>query len=140
MEKILCAVCNTSLAVKVKKSFSAKYNQTMICLENVEMYECSACGEQFFSPEQAKNVSHMVKAKAREQLGLLPPERIIKIRNRYNLSQEDIEAILGLGPKVVTRWERGKVLQGKAADVVLRLMERFPDTVDKLKEIRQQIS
>ena len=46
--------------------------------------------------------------------------------------------LLGLGEKVVTRWERGKVLQTKAADVVLRLMDVFPSVVEYLRTMRHR--
>lgn len=67
---------------------------------------------------------------------MLPPDRIIAIRQQYGLSQERLEALLGLGAKVVTRWETARVLQTKAADDLLRLMERLPAVVEALREIR----
>lgn len=137
MEKFICEVCGAREATKVKRPFVTAYNrQVQVKLDNVEMYECRACGEQVLTPEQAEYVSQNVKAVAREKLGLLQPDRIVSIRRRYNISQEELEQLLGLGEKVVTRWERGRVLQSKAADVVLRLMERLPNVVDALKTIR----
>ncbi len=35
-----------------------------------------------------------------------------------------------------TRWENARVLQTKAADDLLRLMERLPAVVEALREIR----
>ena len=115
----------------------AKYANVPIMLDSAEMYRCGDCGESFLSPEQARNVSKAVKAAARDQLGLLPPERIVEIRRNLSLSQEKMESLLGLGPKVVTRWENGRVLQSKAADDILRIMERLPEAVSVLKDIRE---
>ena len=87
------------------------------------------------NPEQAREISKQVKSLAREQLNLLPPEKIIGIRKRCHLSQKELERLFGLGEKVVIRWEKGRVLQSKTADVLLRLMDQNPDIVDDLRKI-----
>ena len=102
----------------------------------MERYECERCGESVFDPGQDKAVSDRVKAKAREHLGLLPPEAIVGIRKRCNLSQEDMEGLFGVESKAVGLWEGGSRLQGKTADVLLRLMDRNPDIVEELRKIR----
>ena len=106
-----------------------------IRLDSVEMYECERCGESVFTPEQSKAVSDRVKFVARERLGLLPPEAIVGIRKRCNLSQRELESLFGLGEKVVIRWEKGRVLQSKTADVLLRLMDQNPAIVEDLRKI-----
>ena len=50
-------------------------------------------------------------------------------------AKEELERLFGLTPKVVIRWERGRVLQRKTADALLRLMDQNPDIVDELQEI-----
>jgi HTH-type transcriptional regulator/antitoxin MqsA len=99
------------------------------------MYECERCGESTFTPEQDKAVSNRVKSVARERLNLLSPETIVGIRKRCNLSQEELEHLFGLGKKVVIRWEKGRVLQSKTADVLLRLMDRNPDIIEDIRKI-----
>mgnify|MGYP001181017518 CR=1 FL=1 len=133
---IVCAICSSEAVKKVTGTFQTTYNQIPISLRAVERYRCTECSEEFLTPGQAKTISKQVKAIAREHLGLLPPDRIIAIRQQYGLSQEGLEALLGLGSKVVTRWETARVLQTKAADDLLRLMERLPAVVEALREIR----
>jgi hypothetical protein len=41
----------------------------------------------------------------------------------------------GLGEKVVTRWENGRVIQGRAADVALGLLEMEPDLLPRLGKV-----
>jgi DNA-binding transcriptional regulator YiaG len=59
----------------------------------------------------------------------------VGIRKRYNLSQAELENLFGLGEKVVIRWEKGRVLQSKTADVLLRLMDQNPGIVEDLRKI-----
>ena len=131
----ICDVCGREGSRLVQRPFDSLYNQMPIRLESVEMYECERCGESVFTPEQAREVDRQVKSLARERLNLLSPETIVGIRKRCNLSQEELEHLFGLGKKVVIRWEKGRVLQSKTADVLLRLMDRNPDIIEDIREI-----
>jgi putative zinc finger/helix-turn-helix YgiT family protein len=140
MSKVTCAICDSEKVKKVRRNYATKYNQAPISIENVEMYECPACGERFFTPAQARAVSIATKNQVREEQGLLSPEAIVKIRQRLGLSQADLEELFGLGPKVVTRWETGRVVQGKTADVALRLLDMDPENVNKLRGVYRRVT
>ena len=140
MATITCAVCNSEKANKVWKEFSATYNQTPISIPGAEMYECASCGERFFTPDQAKAVSLAVKRQARFGAGLLAPEEITAIRRRLGLTQSKLEQLFGLGSKVVTRWETGRVVQSKMADVALRLLDLDPENLTRLRLLRDESS
>jgi putative zinc finger/helix-turn-helix YgiT family protein len=136
-----CPVCGSGTAKKVeKKDYLARYKGEPIKVASVEAYHCDACGEDFLTPEQSRGMSVAVKNEVRNKLGLLSPERIAAIREKAGLTQLQLEELLGQGPKVVVRWESGRVIQGKAADTVLRLLEREPDLVKDLREIEKQRS
>ena len=139
MNKISCANCNSEKVKKVRRNYATKYNQAPISIEDAEMYECSACGERFFTPEQARAVSVATKNQVRQAQGLLSAEAIVEIRRRLDLSQTDLEDLFGLGPKVVTRWETGRVVQSKTADVALRLLDMDPEKVQKLRGTHRRI-
>ena len=136
MEIFPCSVCGRDAARLVKRPFDAVYNKIPIRLDSVEMYECDRCGESVFTPEQDRAVSEKVKSIARERLGLLPPDAIVGIRKRCNLSREELERLFGLGEQVVVRWEKGRSLQSKTADVLLRLMDHNPGIVDDMRKIQ----
>jgi putative zinc finger/helix-turn-helix YgiT family protein len=134
-----CPVCGTGTAKKVeRKNYPARYNGEPVEVSGVEVFHCADCGEEFLTSEQARAMSVAVKNEVRKKLGLLSPERIAAIREKAGLTQAQLEEQLGLGPKVVVRWESGKVIQGRAADTVLRLLEREPQLVKDLQEIEKQ--
>ncbi len=133
--RITCAVCDSERAKKVRRKFEARYNQTPVAIENVEMYRCEACGEEFFTPEQSRELSRRIKNQVREDLGLLSAERIVEIRKNLGVSQTELEELFGLGEKVVTRWENGRVIQGRTADVALRLLEMEPGSLPRLRKV-----
>ena len=136
MSRITCASCDSEKVKKVRRKYATKYNQVPISIKDAEMYECSSCGERFFTPEQARAVSIATKNYVRQKQGLLSPEAIIGIRRRLQLSQTNLEKLFGLGPKVVTRWETGRVVQSKTADIALRLLDMDPPKVQKLRASR----
>lgn len=134
-----CPVCGATCAAKLRVGpFEGKYNQLAIRIDSVDSYLCESCGEKFFTKEQSEELEKKLKAATRQQLGVLGPDRIVGLRRRLNLTQEELEDLLGLGKKVVTRWENGRVIQGKATDDLLRLMERMPSVVEALREIRKE--
>lgn len=132
--KVTCAVCDSDKVKKIRKKFEARYNQVPVVIDNAEMYRCESCGEEFFTAEQSRELSRQIKNRVREDLGLLSPQRIVEIRKNLGLSQAEMESLFGLGEKVVTRWENGRVIQGRTADVALRLLEMDPDLLPKLRK------
>jgi len=128
-----CAVCDSDQVRTVRRRFVARYNQTRVTVPAAEMSECGKCGERFFSPEQARALSVAVKNLVRKKLGLLSSEEVVHIRKALGLSQAGLEDLFGLGAKVVTRWESGRVVQTKAADIALRLLAADPKRVKELR-------
>ena len=133
--KTSCAVCDSEKAKKIRKKFEARYNQMPVVIEKVEMYRCESCGEEFFTPEQSRELSRRIKQYVRDKYGLLSPEQIVEIRKALGLSQSDLENLFGLGEKVVTRWETGRIIQGRAVDVALRLLQMQPNLLPRLKKL-----
>lgn len=135
--KPTCAVCDSDRVKKIRKKFEARYNQTPVVIENAEMYRCESCDEEFFTAEQSRELSRQIKSRVREEAGLLSPERIVEIRKDAGLSQTELEELFGLGEKVVTRWENGRVIQGKTADIALRFLEMDPSLLAGLRSGRR---
>ncbi len=102
-----------------------------------EFMRCKQCGEEFFAPAQIRSHARAVKNEIRKRRGLLPAQKIAEIRNSLKLTQEELEEVLGTGPKVVVRWESGKVVQSRGQDNMLRLLDRDPTIIEKLRQIQQ---
>lgn len=92
----------------------------------VERFRCDSCGEMFVTPDQMNRAQRTLASHLRRQEGLLEPGQIQQIREKYGLTQAELEALLGVGPKTVVRWERGTVFQNKATDQLLRLIDAVP--------------
>jgi putative zinc finger/helix-turn-helix YgiT family protein len=130
-----CAICGGKLN-NVKEQKSARYRGEIVSVQR-EIMRCDTCGEVYLSPQQSDAHVRAVKNEVRRKEGLLSPERIKAIRNKLNLSQVELENVLGTGAKVVVRWENGKVIQNSGQDNILRLLEREPSLLDDLKQIQK---
>lgn len=95
---------------------------------------CGHCGMVSYVGEQASRHELAVAAKIREMDGLLSAEDLRRIRLKYGFRQTDMEAMLSVGPKTWTRWERGKVPQSKAADTLIRVLAADPEVARRLME------
>ena len=132
-----CPICGTGKVRKIRTAYRTNYAGQPVSLSNVEMFRCSECQEEFFSPEQARSVSVAVKNVVRQQSGLLPPEKIVAIREKLRLTQAELEYLFDQGPKVVTRWENGRVIQNQNADMILRLLDRKPELLPHVRSIAE---
>lgn len=134
-----CPVCGARKTSKVKKkNYPARYNGEPVVVPSVEFLHCDHCGEDILTPEQARALSVAARNEVRKRSCLLSPKRIKAIRERANLTQAELEELLGVGSKVVVRWESGKVIQTSAADTLLRVLELDPDLVKTLRAIEAQ--
>lgn len=94
-----------------------------------ELYRCGVCGEEEYTFEQMQAVERHASRVYREQEGYLQPEEIRALRERWALTQAQLEEALGLGRKTVARWEAGRVLQQRSLDNLLRTIDRFPQVL-----------
>jgi putative zinc finger/helix-turn-helix YgiT family protein len=135
-----CPNCDTTKRVTLRRGrFETTYNKIPITLDDAEMYICEECNTEIFTREQERSASQRVLEIARQKLGILSPEQVVTIRKGLDISQEDMEDLLGLGEKVVTRWETGRVVPGKTTDILLRLLGRRPELIHDLRTIRQEV-
>ena len=121
-----CTACGgTSLTEQVAPfSFVHGGKQGVI---NDHQTVCGQCGTILYEGDQITRHELAVAGKIREMEGLLSAEELRRIRLKYGFRQTDMEAMLSIGPKSWTRWERGKVPQSKAADTLIRVLADVPE-------------
>lgn len=54
---------------------------------------------------------------------------IKRIREDYNLTQEQFAAMLGLSVRTLRNWEQGRRVPDRSAEILLKIAERHPDAV-----------
>ena len=101
-----------------------------IVIDAVPVLVCPQCGEVFYGPE-AEQLHHRAICKAYQ---LLTPEEIKNVREQLGKTQEEFAALTGIGVATLSRWEKGRLMQTRAHDNYLRLLNALPEAVHVLEE------
>lgn len=125
-----CPICSGRMeAVSVERDVQIGTRTTAVL---DQFFRCATCAEEVYLPGQMDATLHRASAKIRAEEGLLLPEEIRSIRESLGLTQSALEALLGVGPKTVVRWEKGTVFQNGATDSLLRTIRDVPGAAEYL--------
>ena len=100
-----------------------------IVIEAVPVLVCPECGEVFYGPE-AEHLHHLAICKAYH---LLIPEEIEAIRERLGKTPEEFAELTGIDIEILSRWEKGRLIQSRAHDNFLRILDAVPEAVRLLE-------
>lgn len=70
---------------------------------------CKVCGEELFHPQYDRDNQKKAFDLYRTQEGILSPEQIKEIREKYGLTIRDYSRLLGFGEITIARYERGSL-------------------------------
>ncbi len=87
-----------------------------------------SCGEEFFNAKQASEYSRLVQEQYQLKTRLTGAD-VLRIRKKLKLSQAEMEKALGLGRKVVVRWETCKVRLPGAVNALLKILDKRPEAI-----------
>lgn len=128
-----CPVCGSAANV-VRERRPVKYGRRTVCIDD-EMMECGECGERFYVGDQLDATEDRVRKQVRREGGILPFE-IAALRQRLALRQTELEELLGVAPKTVSRWENGRVVPDRTTTLLLRALEIDPSITATLAKVR----
>jgi len=103
----------------------------------VERFVCSECGEELLDDEAMDKVEPGLRRWRREVDGLMSGEDIRHLRRSLGLTQRQMGAIIGSGPKSFAKYETGAVNQSKAVDTMLRVIRNHPELLQRLARERK---
>lgn len=126
-DKSQCPICGQCAVISTSDPCTVEFRESSYAVTGFTYDVCTGCGEEFFAPGQVDAIHSAAVAMAREAQGLLTPDQIRQLRTDLSLRQKDLEEILGVGPKSVTRWEKGTVFQSAVADRFMRKLWQHPE-------------
>lgn len=121
LKKILdyCPMCDKVCSITLKKSKQKSIVKGCEVECEFYFYQCDECGEEFESGELMDNNLLAMRDAYRVKNKLLTKGEIVEIRKKFDLSQEDLANLLGLGEKTIARYET-TTIQDKPYDMLLR--------------------
>ena len=108
-------------------------NGEEITVIGVQHRACPSCGESLLWLEEARRLERTAIETYRKKHRLLAARDIIKIRERYGLTQARLASLLRLGVNTLSRWETGRNVQTAAMDLLLRLIRDRPENIKYLR-------
>lgn len=125
-----CPTCEDEREIEIREeneSYPVKNELTEVV---AKVTYCKHCGEQIWNEELDVNNLQNAYKKYRIAHGLLQPEDIKRIREKYNLTQTTFAKILGFGDKTIARYENGSI-QDTAQNNLMELAD-YPDVFELL--------
>ena len=72
-------------------------------------YRCETCQEEFTTTETDEVTVNQVYNQYREKHGILFPEELVRLRDKYRLSAQKMSLVLGLGINTYSNYEKGEM-------------------------------
>ena len=76
--------------------------------------------------------SHVVVIKTSPQVSAA---ELLNLRQRLNLSRPVFANYLRTNPRTLENWEQGRAKPNAQAALLIKLVERYPDTVERLASV-----
>ena len=125
-----CPECGEEREIELREereSYPVKNEPTEIM---AQVTYCKHCEEQIWNEELDDNNLKEAYKQYRIKHGLLQPEDIKSIREKYKLTQTAFAKILGFGEKTIARYETGSI-QDSAQNNLMELAN-YPDVFELL--------
>mgnify|MGYP000901081334 CR=1 FL=1 len=139
MEKMFCENCNQKVNYFIKTNTIKEYKGEIVNIqENIAV--CNECGEDIFVPEIENDNLKRLYAKYAELTGIISTEELIKFREKYNISQRELVAVLGWGKMTINRYEKGALPSKSHSDILKDIIsneERFKSLVKEAFESKR---
>lgn len=97
-----------------------------LVIPKVERSRCVGCSAEFYDMKQAAEYDRLCRRQYKIKTSLTGSD-VARIRQRkLKMSQSQLEKKLGLGEKVIVRWESGKVRLPSVANALFRILDKNP--------------
>lgn len=134
-----CPNCNSEVLTEVKtasETYPVKGEEITV---TAKVRCCKTCGQDIWDEELDGQNLLDAFAIYRQRHGLLQPEEIRRIREKYGLSQVAFAKVLGLGNKTVARYENGSIAD-MAQNNLIELMKQPSNFRELLQKNQDKIS
>jgi len=132
MKQNICPVCGKGTLSEELLEERFEYKGQSISIPNYLVFRCNACHEAIVDKGTLKSSAKLLKNFKCKVEGLLTGDQIKEIREKLDLTQEQMSEILGGGLKSFARYESGHICQSRAMDNLLRILDRYPYVIHSI--------
>ena len=128
-----CPYCRKEVDYKIEKRDVKEFRGIEInTYENVAV--CKECHQDLYVNEIEEKNNKRIYELYREKANIIKPQDIVNLREKYDISQRELTAILGFGKMTINRYERGGVPTKSQSDYIKLLIDNDSKFIEKVKE------
>ena len=131
--RVYCPYCKKEVEYKIEKRDLKEFRGIEVnTFENVAI--CNECNQDLYVNEIEDVNNERIYQIYREKANIIKVEDIIKLREKYDISQRELTSILGFGKMTINRYERGGLPTKSQSDYIKLLIENDDKFIEKVKE------
>lgn len=131
--RVYCPYCKKEVEYKIEKKDLKEFRGIEVnTFENIAI--CNECNQDLYVNEIEDENNERIYQIYREKANIIKPEDIIKLREKYDISQRELTSILGFGKMTINRYERGGLPTKSQSDYIKLLIENDDKFIEKAKE------
>lgn len=131
--RVYCPYCKKEVEYKIEKRELKEFRGIEVnTFENVAI--CNECSLDLYVNEIENENNERIYQIYREKANIINAEDIIKLREKYDISQRELTSILGFGKMTINRYERGGLPTKSQSDYIKLLIENDDKFIEKVKE------
>ena len=131
--KVYCPYCKEEVEYKIEKRELKEFRGIEVnTFENVAI--CNECNQDLYVNKIEDENNERIYKIYREKANIIKAEDIVKLREKYDISQRELTAILGFGKMTINRYERGGLPTKSQSDYIKLLIENDDKFIEKVKE------
>ena len=131
--KVYCPYWKKEVEYKIEKRKLKEFRGIEVnTFENVAI--CNECNQDLYVNKIEDENNERIYKIYREKANIIKAEDIVKLREKYDISQRELTAILGFGKMTINRYERGGLPTKSQSDYIKLLIENEDRFIEKVKE------
>ena len=131
--KVYCPYCKKEVEYKIEKRELKEFRGIEVnTFENVAI--CNECNQDLYVNKIEDENNERIYKIYREKANIIKAEDIVKLREKYDISQRELTAILGFGKMTINRYERGGLPTKSQSDYIKLLIENEDKFIEKVNE------
>lgn len=131
--KVYCPYCKKEVEYEIEKRELKEFRGIEVnTFENVAI--CNECNQDLYVNKIEDENNERIYKIYREKANIIKAEDIVKLREKYDISQRELTAILGFGKMTINRYERGGLPTKSQSDYIKLLIENEDEFIEKVKE------
>ena len=131
--KVYCPYCKKEVEYKIEQRELKEFRGIEVnTFENVAI--CNECNQDLYVNKIEDENNERIYKIYREKANIIKAEDIVKLREKYDISQRELTAILGFGKMTINRYERGGLPTKSQSDYIKLLIENEDKFIEKVNE------